>query len=86
MVYTGEKNEICRVYLKGEMQRFERLDTLEFDSTRKRMSVILRFPDGTIRVLCKGAESAIIPCCTSGPLVETERHVEDFAMVIKLFF
>lgn len=38
------------------------LNVLEFSSDRKRMSVILRFPDGSIRLYCKGA---VIVCVLS---------------------
>jgi phospholipid-translocating ATPase len=42
-------------------QTFEILDVIEFSSKRKRMSVVLKYPDGRISVLCKGADSAILP-------------------------
>lgn len=35
------------------------LDVIEFSSARKRMSIILKFPDGRICLLCKGADSVI---------------------------
>lgn len=41
------------------MQKYEVLNVLEFTSTRKRMSVIVRCPDGAIRLLCKGADNVI---------------------------
>jgi len=34
---------------------YDILNVLEFTSTRKRMSVIVRIPDGTIRLMIKGA-------------------------------
>lgn len=44
----------------GEERRFTLLNVLEFNSTRKRMSVILRSPqDGSVVLLCKGADSVI---------------------------
>ena len=36
------------------------LDVIEFTSKRKRMSIIVRCPDGKIWLLCKGADSAIL--------------------------
>ena len=36
------------------------LTVLEFSSDRKRMSVILRLPDGSVQLLCKGADSVIM--------------------------
>lgn len=40
-------------------QRFKILQVLEFDSTRKRMSVVIELEDGRLRLLSKGADSAI---------------------------
>jgi magnesium-transporting ATPase (P-type) len=45
--------------VKGEETDVRVLNTLEFDSTRKRMSVIIKLPTGGIRALVKGADSAI---------------------------
>lgn len=36
------------------------LDVIEFSSTRKRMSIVVRFPDSRICILCKGADSMIV--------------------------
>ena len=58
------------------------MQVLEFDSTRKRMSAIFRYPDNSIWVLCKGAESAIVPCCIAGPMEKTLSHINDYALVI----
>ncbi|KAK4170067.1 hypothetical protein QBC43DRAFT_251043 [Cladorrhinum sp. PSN259] len=40
---------------------YQILDVIEFDSKRKRMSIVLRCPDGRIWLLIKGADSAILP-------------------------
>jgi phospholipid-translocating ATPase len=39
--------------------RYEILDIIEFSSKRKRMSVVVRFPDGRTVVICKGADSMV---------------------------
>lgn len=44
-----------------ERQTYEILDVIEFSSNRKRMSIVLRRPDGRITVICKGADSVILP-------------------------
>ncbi|KAK5165715.1 drs2 neo1 protein [Saxophila tyrrhenica] len=46
---------------KDERKTYDVLDVIEFSSKRKRMSIIIRYPDGAIRLLCKGADSAILP-------------------------
>uniref|UniRef100_M4B445 Phospholipid-transporting ATPase n=1 Tax=Hyaloperonospora arabidopsidis (strain Emoy2) TaxID=559515 RepID=M4B445_HYAAE len=39
--------------------RYKLLNVLEFDSDRKRMTVIVETPDGAIELLCKGADNVI---------------------------
>ncbi|KAI6714559.1 hypothetical protein B2J93_2415 [Marssonina coronariae] len=41
-------------------ETYEVLDVVEFSSRRKRMSIIIRLPDGKICLFCKGADSTII--------------------------
>ncbi|XP_052193706.1 phospholipid-transporting ATPase 1 [Diospyros lotus] len=43
----------------GERQRFNVLGLHEFDSDRKRMSVILGFPDRSVKVFVKGADTTM---------------------------
>lgn len=38
---------------------YQILDVIEFSSIRKRMSIVVRCPDGTIWLLCKGADNVI---------------------------
>lgn len=40
---------------------YDILDVIEFSSKRKRMSIILRCPDGRIWLISKGADSTILP-------------------------
>lgn len=42
-------------------ERYKVLDVIEFSSKRKRMSIVIRLPDGNICIFCKGADSAILP-------------------------
>ncbi|BFZ58522.1 phospholipid transporting ATPase [Savitreella phatthalungensis] len=46
------EHESCR-------REYVLMDELEFNSSRKRMSIIVRKPDGGIRLYCKGADSVI---------------------------
>ena len=41
-------------------ETYEILDVIEFSSKRKRMSIVLRFPDGRICIICKGADSIVM--------------------------
>ncbi|KAI0899843.1 phospholipid-translocating P-type ATPase [Annulohypoxylon nitens] len=40
---------------------YQILDVIEFSSKRKRMSIVVRYPDGRICIICKGADSMILP-------------------------
>ncbi|KAM0328772.1 hypothetical protein ACHAQA_005185 [Verticillium albo-atrum] len=42
-------------------ETYQVLDVIDFTSKRKRMSIIIRMPDGRICVFCKGADSIILP-------------------------
>lgn len=42
-------------------EKYDVLDIVEFSSKRKRMSIVLRMPDGRICVICKGADSVVLP-------------------------
>ena len=63
---------------KGDAEvemEYEILNILEFDSTRKRMSVICRNPEGNIMLYCKVCRStAQHPCLTSSTSLQS-RHV-----------
>lgn len=46
---------------------YEILDVVEFSSKRKRMSVIVRCPDGRIWLICKGADNIMLPRLRMAP-------------------
>lgn len=79
----GRSNDDLIVNVLGEERTYTVLNTLEFNSTRKRMSAILRMPDGSIRLFCKGADSIIYSRLAPGKQQElrktTAEHLEIFA-------
>ncbi|KAI0025428.1 P-type ATPase [Xylariomycetidae sp. FL0641] len=42
-------------------ETYQILDVVEFSSKRKRMSIVVRYPDGRICLICKGADSMVMP-------------------------
>lgn len=42
------------------IDRYEILDVIEFSSSRKRMSIIVRLPNGKVCIFCKGADTTIM--------------------------
>lgn len=46
---------------------YEIMDVIEFSSKRKRMTVIVRCPDGRLWVICKGADNIMLPRLRMAP-------------------
>jgi phospholipid-transporting ATPase len=69
------------VSILGQDYEFEILNVCEFNSTRKRMSTVIRAPDGTIKLYCKGADTVILERLSKNqPYTEqTLVHLEDYA-------
>ena len=62
------------------LETYQVLDVVEFSSSRKRMSIVVRMPDQRICVFCKGADSTLIPLLRQSGLaiakaVEIEQRV-----------
>lgn len=57
--FVGKSKDNLDIEVMGQKERYTLLKLLEFNSTRKRMSVVLRCPDGRIILYCKGADSVI---------------------------
>lgn len=57
------------------------LDIIEFDNERKRMSTVVRFPDGRLVLLMKGADTSVLPQCVDVGDQKTncEEHLWRFA-------
>jgi len=55
----GREDDRIIVNILGNERKYTVLNTLEFNSTRKRMSAIIRMPDNRIILFCKGADSMI---------------------------
>lgn len=76
-------NDGIRLNVQGQERTYKVLNTLEFNSTRKRMSAIIRMPDNRIILFCKGADSIIYSRLKRGEQPElrkeTAEHLEMFA-------
>lgn len=66
VVYDRIHNQLTiKLYPHGfenepKFEVFEVLEVIEFTSARKRMSVIVKFPDNRICLICKGADNIIL--------------------------
>ena len=52
-----DNNMVCDTW--DGVRKYKLLNLIEFDSTRKRMTVVVRTPENKILVICKGADSII---------------------------
>lgn len=78
----GSANKIREVVVQSanKTRKYEIMHVLDFDSTRKRMSVILKDTEtGKYTLFCKGADSAMFKKCTSGNIQSTEASIRNFA-------
>jgi magnesium-transporting ATPase (P-type) len=58
-VFYKRTPEHLLIHANGRHVDLKLLNVLEFNSDRKRMSVIVRLPDNSIQLFCKGAVSKI---------------------------
>jgi len=68
----------------NKQETFEVLAIIEFTSTRKRMSIVVRTPEGKIKVFIKGADNVILGRVGKSSSQRkhcslTEKHLDDFA-------
>jgi len=66
---------------EGRVEKYEILNVNEFNSTRKRMSVVVRMPDKSLRLFLKGADSIVAKrLAPNQPVFDTTLlHLQDFA-------
>ena len=79
----GRNDDVIILNVLGEEREYTVLNTLEFNSSRKRMSAIIRMPDNRIVLYCKGADSIIYSRLKRGEQASlrkiTAEHLEMFA-------
>ena len=79
---TGEESE--RLHQVLDMSgRWSKADEIPFDFNRRRMSVLLRRPDGPFLLVCKGAVEEMLDVCTHAfdPGPDRQLHEEQDAIV-----
>ncbi|EAQ89858.1 hypothetical protein CHGG_06477 [Chaetomium globosum CBS 148.51] len=80
----GSSNDGINLNVMGTDRHYTVLNTIEFNSSRKRMSAIVKMPDGRIVLFCKGADSIIYARLKKGEQaelrLETAKHLELFAV------
>ncbi|EGG17717.1 P-type ATPase [Cavenderia fasciculata] len=85
VILKSREDNIITISYYGKEERYELLNTLEFNSYRKRMSVIVRTESGQIRLYTKGADNVILERSDrASPMpfdmhAVTEAHLSQFA-------
>lgn len=76
-----ESNMVCETW--DGIKHYKLLNLIEFDSTRKRMTVVVRTEDGNVLVICKGADSIIEKRLRPGQhhLKTTQGFLDNYAKV-----
>jgi phospholipid-translocating ATPase len=81
--FVSKSNAGIDIEVLGRPERYIPLRMLEFNSTRKRMSVIVRTPENRIILYCKGADSVVYARLSTdqdeGIKEKTQRDMETFA-------
>lgn len=79
-VFDTRTPHYVEIVALGQTLRYEILNVIEFTSARKRMSVVVKTPEGKITILCKGADSVIYERLTPTNHVEVSDldHTDDF--------
>uniref|UniRef100_A0A672ZMB3 Phospholipid-transporting ATPase n=1 Tax=Sphaeramia orbicularis TaxID=375764 RepID=A0A672ZMB3_9TELE len=80
-VFTARTPHSVIIEARGKEMSYELLNVLEFSSNRKRMSVVVRTPNGKLRLYCKGADNVIFDRLTEASQYKelTVAHLEQFA-------
>ena len=79
-----EDNMLIQDHINKRVLQFKLLNVCAFNSTRKRMSVIVRDPSGKIILMCKGADSVIMERLSESSrngdvLSKTQDYVDEYA-------
>lgn len=81
--FVSKSKDTVDIEVLGQPERYTVLKTIEFNSSRKRMSVIVRVPDGRIVLYCKGADSVIYerlsPSVDAALKEKTSKDMDAFA-------
>ncbi|XP_067949356.1 phospholipid-transporting ATPase IB-like [Watersipora subatra] len=81
--FTERTPDTITISTPNGVEKYELLNVIDFTSARKRMSVVVRDKSGTIKLMCKGADSVILERLATNqslvPLLESQ--LQSFAHV-----
>lgn len=71
------ETNIIKLNVLGEIVELRVLHVIPYESSRKRMSMVVQMPDGSILLYCKGADSIMLEL--QDPAINSSRFVENLA-------
>jgi phospholipid-translocating P-type ATPase (flippase) len=77
--FIARTTDDVTITIGEDSYKYQILAVLEFNSDRKRQSVIVRDPEGTLMLMTKGADSALFPLLHTKIDEQTVQHLENFA-------
>eukprot|EP00002_Diphylleia_rotans_P033011 TRINITY_DN698_c0_g1_i11.p1 TRINITY_DN698_c0_g1~~TRINITY_DN698_c0_g1_i11.p1 ORF type:complete len:1852 (+),score=333.99 TRINITY_DN698_c0_g1_i11:998-6553(+) len=79
---TERTQTTVTVSIRGKPESFQILNVNEFNSDRKRMSVVVRRDDGRVQLFCKGADSVMFErlAADQAHIEKTMEHIDLFAV------
>ena len=79
-VFSGKEDDRLSLTRKNQTEMYQLLAEIPFDSTRKRMSVMVKMPSGRIVLMCKGADNIVLGLLRSNQDLKTvKEHLDGFA-------
>uniref|UniRef100_A0A0N5C5R6 Phospholipid-transporting ATPase n=1 Tax=Strongyloides papillosus TaxID=174720 RepID=A0A0N5C5R6_STREA len=82
-VFKSRTPQSVTIEINGKEEIYQVLQFLDFDNVRKRMSVIVKGPNGKLKLYCKGADTIVLKRISPNTprlLIEaTTQHLDQFA-------
>lgn len=77
VIDSSEKT--CDIRVGDRVRKYKKLEIFPFDSSRKRMSVVVEDEEGKMSLVCKGADSEMRRLLATGKVNETYQHIDEYA-------
>ncbi|KAK2959672.1 phospholipid-transporting P-type ATPase [Blattamonas nauphoetae] len=77
LTFAQRTHNSIDVFFQNVPCQFKILAFLPFSSARRRMSILVEFPDKTVRLYMKGADSTVIPLCAHSEQKEEDDDEEE---------
>jgi magnesium-transporting ATPase (P-type) len=81
--FKARNTERILIEVRGEQEEYKLLNIIQFNSTRKRMTVVVETMDGTLLAYCKGADTVMEELLSQGARTQQwpacDKNLHEFA-------